>query len=68
LRYTTRDNTEYLPGYSLGDALLGKDIELKEFGIKVQLEILNLYNTEYQSVAYYPMPGRNYRLSLFFKI
>ena len=68
LRYTTRDNGEYLPGYGLGNLFVSKNVRFKSFGTKLQFEILNLYNTEYQSVAYYPMPGRSFRLSLFFEI
>ncbi len=67
LRFTTRDNEEYLPAYNIGDIMISKTVSLKDFGLKLQFDILNLYNTKYQSVAYYPMPGRNYRLSLYFQ-
>ncbi len=68
LRYITRDNSDYLPAYNTGDIIFSKTVKLGKFGIKLQFNIFNLYNTEYQSVAYYPMPGRNYRLSLLFKL
>jgi len=64
LRYTGTDNETYMPGYNLSNIFLGKNIHLKKFTISLQLEINNIFDLDYQSIANRPMPGRNYAVTL----
>ncbi|WP_181044066.1 TonB-dependent receptor [Apibacter adventoris] len=46
------------------DFSLTHDISLKIMNLKAGIEINNIFNKQYAIVRNYPMPGRNYRLSL----
>jgi iron complex outermembrane receptor protein len=63
-RYTGSDNETYMPGYNLSNIFFGKDMRLKKFVLSLQLEINNLFDLDYQSIANRPMPGRNYAVTL----
>jgi iron complex outermembrane receptor protein len=62
-RYTGKDEKDIMPGFSLSNIILGKNIKLKQFILSLQLDINNLFNLDYQSVASRPMPGINYAIS-----
>jgi len=64
LRYTTADNSHYLPGYIVNDLTLSYFHKLPVFGIEAAVTVNNIFNTSYEQIAYYPMPGRNYMLSV----
>ena len=63
-RYTSTDNETYMPGYNLSNIFLGKSIVLNKFVLSLQLDINNLFDLDYQSIANRPMPGRNYAVTL----
>ncbi|SHF90241.1 iron complex outermembrane recepter protein [Arenibacter palladensis] len=66
--YTTTDNSDSLPSYTLGN--LGLDYHLSDISkIKfiLGMRVNNLYNKNYQNVAYRPMPNRNFQLQLITK-
>jgi outer membrane cobalamin receptor len=44
--------------------LLSKKFSVQKTDLKITFEILNFTNKNYEIVAYYPMPGRQYRLSV----
>jgi iron complex outermembrane receptor protein len=67
-RYVTRDNEGYLPAFVISDLRIVKKFSIKKNTINVGFEINNLWGSEYQAIQYYPMPGRNYKLSLNFKM
>jgi iron complex outermembrane receptor protein len=67
-RYITRDNMEYLPAFIISDLQIVKKFLIKRSTINLSFKINNLWDSEYQAIQYYPMPGRNYKLSLNFKI
>ena len=62
--YTTTDNSAFLPGYDVGNLLLKTDLRFWRLDWSISGEIRNLWNKEYQVIAYRPMPGRNYQISL----
>ena len=45
-----------------------KDFKFKHIKGKLKLDILNVFDKSYEIIKNYPMPGRNYRLSLQIKI
>jgi iron complex outermembrane receptor protein len=66
-RYTTVDNSRYLPAYFLNNLSAGSTISLKSFLLDLNLKIDNLFGINYQTIAYHPMPGRYYSINLLIK-
>jgi iron complex outermembrane receptor protein len=63
-RFITADNTKSLPAYLLNGISSGYKIKIKDSIIDLNLNIDNLFNVYYQSIAYFPLPGRTYSLKL----
>lgn len=61
-----RENYEQ-PWYT-NDMALIKNIEYKKMKMRVSAEVNNLLSQDYEVVLNYPMPKRNYKLSLTFEI
>lgn len=57
-----------LPGYMLNNISVGKKITLKKSQLDLKMKIYNIFNIDYQAVLWRAMPGRNYEISLSFKI
>ena len=64
--FTTSDNEYELKAYKIANLGLVYLIRKKN-NIKIGLDIRNIFNEKYQSVAARPMPGRNFTLNLTFK-
>jgi len=56
-----------LNGYSDQSISVYRNFQIKKSDLNVKAEILNLSNTNYEIVRYYPMPGRSWRISLTYK-
>jgi len=63
-RYTTSDNSEWLPATFLADMYLGTSIKAGMTVIRADLRISNILNTGSESVRNYPMPLRAFNLRL----
>lgn len=63
-RYISPDNSEYLDGYILGSADISYSSVIVRSRVTFSLGADNIYNTDYESVAYYPMPGRSFFIRL----
>jgi vitamin B12 transporter len=63
-RYTSADNNHQLPGYGIMDIMISRDLTVSNYRFNLRFDLLNLFNTEYQAVQYYPMPGRNYAVTI----
>lgn len=63
-RYISTDNSDYLPGYLICDLFAGAAREWVKVKIDMTFRISNLFNINYQAVAWHPMPGRTYAISL----
>jgi iron complex outermembrane receptor protein len=63
-RYTTADNSSSMPAYFINNTIAG--IKLKKGGNSLNISILvdNLFNVTYQTIAYYPLPGRSFQFKL----
>ncbi len=64
--FTTTSNSESLDDYLLSDISLIRSL-CKDI-VTLNVKVNNLFNVNYQSVAFRPMPGRNYVLQFNFKI
>jgi len=63
-RYVLNDNSKSLPSYTKMDMYLGSSVKIKKINIRLQAEIHNLLNNQFQSVMYYPEPGRTFSISI----
>jgi iron complex outermembrane receptor protein len=63
-RYTTSDNSEWLPSSFITDASVGAVIPAGKVSVKTELKINNILNTSSESVRNYPMPLRTINLNL----
>jgi outer membrane cobalamin receptor len=63
-RYTTTANTDVLQPYHLFNAILGYKMRFDPLSLDAKMEVRNLENIEYQAMEGFPMPGREFRLSL----
>jgi iron complex outermembrane receptor protein len=63
-RYITTDNSGYLPSYFINSCSAGLK-HLTTFGVLgLNLDVENIFNVEYQTIPYYPLPGRYWDLRL----
>ncbi len=65
-RYNQQENIRYnytQPWYT-SDLSLSKDLLLGQAGMRVLVEVNNLFSQDYDVILNYPMPKRNYRLTL----
>jgi outer membrane cobalamin receptor len=67
-RYLTVDNSDYLPGYMLNNMITGFRLKMKGNTVDLNFQIDNIFNVDYQTIAYYPLPGRSYSLKLLIQI
>lgn len=69
-RYTTNQNvpSTRVDGYIDTGISLFRKFPVGRNSFEVRGEVLNLFNTQYEIVARYPMPGRNWKFTLEFEI
>ncbi len=67
-RYTTSSNLPEtrMAGFAEFGAGLFRTIRFRRIEIEGRLDILNLFNKQYEIVARYPMPGRSWRVGIDF--
>ena len=66
-RYITEDNLESLPPYDVtsANAVFNVPINSRRFFVKGEVE--NVFDRGYEVFQYYPMPGRNFRVTVGFE-
>jgi outer membrane cobalamin receptor len=67
-QFTTTDNTKYIPGYYLQNVMAGINLSLGKNGFELNLKVENLTDVSYQTIAWYPMPGRTFLISIIYKL
>jgi len=71
-RFTTSSNDvskrDRLYPYFMNDVSAGKHFIIKQLSFTAEFKVYNLFNESYHSILYRPMPGRNYYLTLIFKL
>ena len=63
-RYTIADNSVNIKYFYLSSLSIEKTFEGHVFSVKSFLRIDNLFNEEYQVMAWYPMPLRSYQIGV----
>ncbi|MCU0460441.1 MAG: TonB-dependent receptor [Bacteroidales bacterium] len=68
--YTSSDNTGYIDGYAVNSLTGGYKLNFRGNSADIRLKADNIFNAAYQTIAYYPQPGRSWLfvLSLRFKV
>jgi vitamin B12 transporter len=67
-RFITVDNSRYLPAYLLNNFLAGIKLNLKRNSFDMNFNIENLFNINYQTIAYYPLPGRSFTIKILIQL
>ena len=63
-RYTSADNIQFLNPYLVSNATVGYGFHIKKVNAQTTFTVNNIFNTEYESIAYRPMPLRYAELSI----
>jgi iron complex outermembrane receptor protein len=63
-RYTNTTNTRYMPSYQLIDVSSGLVLNTNKKQYVLQFSVCNIFDINYQAIAWQPMPGRNYEFIL----
>jgi iron complex outermembrane receptor protein len=64
-RYTTADNSTSLDPFLITDVSFAyRRRGMSPHSLSLALEITNIFNTRYENIAWYPMPGRGYRITM----
>ncbi|MDE6300077.1 MAG: TonB-dependent receptor, partial [Muribaculaceae bacterium] len=68
-RYPTNNNLPEtkLPGYVDSGLSLLKKIVIGKYTLSGRVDILNIFDTRYEIVARYPMPGRTWKCGVSFE-
>lgn len=69
-RYNQKANNiyNYMEPWYTHDAAIGYEFKLKKGSFNINGEVNNLLNQQFDIIPNFPMPGRNYRLTLNYKI
>jgi iron complex outermembrane receptor protein len=67
-RYVTADNSDFLPGYVLNNLTAGCRFTTRATLLSLTCGVENIFNTSYQAIAHYPMPGRSFSMKLLIQI
>lgn len=63
-RYTTKDDSDSVSGYFINNITAGVRIPVKSTLVDINFDVDNVLNTNYQSIAGYPMPCRSYNVKV----
>jgi outer membrane cobalamin receptor len=66
-RYTNADNSASLRGYLINNVSTGVKIGSGKSSFDLSFKADNIFNVSYQTVAWYPMPGRSFMLSFIYQ-
>jgi iron complex outermembrane receptor protein len=66
--WTTADNSVFLKGYTLNGLIVGYKFTPGKNLIDLNFRIDNIFNTDHQAIAHYPLPGRSYNLTLLIRL
>lgn len=66
-RYTTSDNSRYLPPFFISDVQLNKSFPLGKSVLELGVGVNNIGAANYQLIAWQPMPLRNYSFFIKYK-
>lgn len=66
-RYTSSDNTSFMPAFNTVDLSVGRRFKFDCLHGRMSFKVNNLLNEDYQVIAWYPMPRRHFAVSVMLK-
>jgi outer membrane cobalamin receptor len=63
-RYTSEDNSSFLPSYTVSTLDVHGRFDFGDFKTRVKFEVRNIFDQDYQVILSYPMPMRSYQFTL----
>lgn len=63
-RFTEADNSNYLPAFCVNSIITGLKKEINKCVFDLRFDVENIFNVAYETIAWYPLPGRNYNIRL----
>jgi len=63
-RFTDFDNKNSLPGVNLLEGNIYQDVKIWKLNTQMKFEVNNIFNEDYQMISGYPMPLRNFKVSV----
>ncbi len=66
-RYVTSDNNQFLTPYTVAELGLLKTFSLKHILLQWNFTVENVWDENYQMIAFYAMPGRHYETGILLK-
>ncbi|MCX6234402.1 MAG: TonB-dependent receptor plug domain-containing protein [Bacteroidetes bacterium] len=67
-RFVSSDNSQSLPPYNIGYFSFSRDFSLLKEKFSFQLNVDNVWNSNYQAIQDYPMPGIAFKFSLLYNV
>lgn len=64
--FTAADNSDYIRGYTLNNIAAGLKYDFSRILLDASLRIDNIFNVSYETIKYYPQPGRSFLLTMSF--
>jgi vitamin B12 transporter len=64
--YSELNGPYFLPGYTLVNWSVGYTIKMGDYSTRIDFQVLNLTNIQYETVRSYPMPTRSFMAGLVF--
>jgi iron complex outermembrane receptor protein len=65
--YITPDNSGFLNGFTVNNLTGGVKLNFRDNLFDLRCKIENIFNVSYQTIAYYPQPGRSYFIMLSYR-
>lgn len=67
-RFSTTDNSTWTRAFTLANSTLGTSFRIKKCELDAHFKVTNIFNTDYQVVAYYPNPRQQMFINLSVKL
>ncbi|HEX2920593.1 MAG TPA: TonB-dependent receptor [Bacteroidales bacterium] len=64
IRFIEADNSKYLPAFLINSMSAGIQHDPNWGLFQINFDIENIFNCQYETMAYYPLPGRSYGIRL----
>jgi iron complex outermembrane receptor protein len=64
--FTSADNVDFIPSYTISNMAAGMKFDFTRIFLDISIRIDNIFNVSYETVKYYPQPGRSFLLTMSF--
>ncbi|HOU02145.1 MAG TPA: TonB-dependent receptor plug domain-containing protein [Bacteroidales bacterium] len=64
--FTAADNSDFIRGYTLNNIAAGMKYDFPRILLDASIRMDNIFNVSYETIKYYPQPGRSFLLTMSF--